>query len=261
MTENPELGGNQGSDPGQSPGSGMGGPAVETKPLGAGSMLVKIFTEPSAVYKSIKVKNSWALPIIIFLLVTLTVGIVTFPYQLNLQKQAIAQNEKMSQEQRDLAMQQMDAAEGNIIFAVIGAVVQSIGAVIFLFIAVGLYMLMGSVILGGSAAFGQVFSLTCWSTLPLVVGSIVKFPLILSKESIDVRTSLALLMPDAKMTDPMVGILNGLTDVFTIWTMIITIIGISIVYNFSKGRAAAVVLVPTAVLTAIGVGLASAFGG
>ncbi len=253
MTESPELSGQ--------PRDAFGDPGNETKPLGAGSMLVKIFSEPSAVFRSIKAKSSWALPLILFLLVITVTGIVSYPYQIDMQRQLIERNENMSQEQRDLAFQQMEAAKSNPVWMSFGVGAQVVGAVIFLFIIVGLYMLMGSVILGGSATFGQVFSVAVWSGIPMVVGSIVKAPLILSKQSLDVRTSLALLMPDAPITDTMVAILNSLTDVFTIWAVILTIIGISIVYNFSKGKAAVVVLVPTLIISAIGIGIGSMFGG
>jgi len=178
-----------------------------------------------------------------------------------MQKQAIERNDKMPQEQREAALQQMEAGRGNIVYAIIGAVVQAAGGIVFLLIMVGLYMLMGSVILGGAARFGQVLSVAAWSAIPSIIGTIVKLPLIVSKQSMDVRTSLALLVPNGKLTDPLVGILNSLTDVFIVWTIILAVIGISIVYNFSKGKSAAVVLVPTAILTAIGVGLASLFGG
>ncbi len=236
-------------------------PDSETKPLGGGSMLVKIFSEPSAVYRSIKAKASWVIPIVVIVLVTIVSGYLTFPYQMKMQVQRLEQNQNISQDQLKAAREGMEKVQDSPIVAAISAVIVGVVFVIAVLIGAALYMLMGTAIFGGTARFAQLFAVSAWSMLPMMLGTIVKLPLILSKGSLDVRTSLALLMPGESLTNSLVSVVNSVTDIFTIWSLVLAIIGISIVYTFSKAKAAAVVLVPSAVLVLVGLGLSKMFGG
>ena len=224
-------------------------------------MLVKIFSEPSAVFNSIRTKASWAVPITLVILVAIISGYVSFPYTMEMQVQRLEQKQNISQDQLDAARKSMESMKDSPIVAGISSVVQGIFFGVFIVIGAALYMLMGTVLMGGSARFVQVLSVSLWSMIPMLLGMLIKIPLVLSKGSLDVRTSLALLMPNSSILDPAVATLNSVTDIFTIWAMILAIIGIAIVYKFSKGKAAVVVLVPAAVLAGIGFGIGKLFGG
>ena len=67
----------------------------------------------------------------------------------------------------------------------------------------------------------------------------------------DVRTSLAVLMPGGDIKSIPFFLVNTLTDVFLVWQTIIMIFGVAVIYNFAKQRAAMVVLIPTFAIVAI----------
>jgi len=148
----------------------------------------------------------------------------------------------------------MEASQG---FAMIGVISSPVVWTIFLFIAVGVLMLMGNVIFGGKARFAQVFAMVILSFMTWVVASIVKTPLIVAKDSVDIRTSLAILLPGETNSGALYTLLNTFTDVFVVWQVILLIIGVKVIYDFATQRAAMTVIIPTVVLAAISAGVSA----
>jgi hypothetical protein len=228
----------------------------ETKPDSFGSMLVKIFVEPSAVFHRVKEKTLWVTPFIILLLAFTVMGVLTAPIGYEARKEMIQQSDKYTPEQKEQIVNQMEQASG---LAYLGAIAAPIVGAIFFFVGVGVLMLMANVILGGDASFKQVASISAWASMITALGLLIKTVLMLMKHSVDVRLSLAVLLPSGNMTSWPYTILNSFTDVFTIWSTVVTIIGVAIVYRFSKGRAAVAVLVPTIIFLGVGAILGKMF--
>ncbi len=228
----------------------------ETKPDSFGSMLLKIFVEPSAVFYRVREKTLWVAPFILLLLAFTIMGVATAPLGYEAQKQVIQDSDKYTPQQKEQILSQMDQASG---FAYIGAIASPIAGAVFFFLGIGVLMLMANVILGGEAGFKQVASVTAWASMITALGLLIKTVIMLMKHSIDVRLSLAVLLPAGNMTSWSYTILNSFTDVFTIWSTVVTIIGVAIVYRFSKGRAAVAVLVPTIIFLGVGALLGKMF--
>lgn len=229
----------------------------ETKLDSCGSMLTKIFMEPSKVFERVKQKPLWVSPFVILLVVVTLMALVTAPLQFEAQKQAIMDSDSYTPQEKEQIVSQMEQYAQ---LAYLGAVAAPIMMAIFFFLAIGLLMLMANVFLGGDASFKQVLSMYAWAGLITALGMVVKAVIILVKNSADVRTSLAILLPAGEMKTWSFVILNTFTDVFTIWAAIVTIIGVSIVYGFSKGKAAVAVLVPTVILLGLGAVAGKMFG-
>ncbi|MFH2056638.1 MAG: YIP1 family protein [bacterium] len=224
------------------------GAIPETKPDSVGSMLVNIFLEPMKVFHRVQAKPSWVVPLIISVLILTASGMLVTPYQLEMQRQQIETNVDMQPEQRQQALDGMDLVAPYAHWFALSTIV--IVPIIF-FIAVGVLMLMGNVILGGEAPFKQVASIYAWTGIISALGMIVKTALILWRQTADIRLSLAILLPSGDTSSPLYGILNTVTDLFFIWQIVILILGLALIYKFSKGRAAAVVLIPVAVIGGI----------
>lgn len=229
----------------------------ETKLDSAGSMMVKIFMEPSKVFHRVKQKPLWVIPFIILLLIVTAMSVLTAPLQLQAQKEMIMQSDRYTPEQKEQIAAQMDQMGG---LAYISAIAAPVMVAIFFFLGVGVLMLMANVILGGDAGFSQVASITAWAGMITALGMIVKTGLVMLKGSIDVRTSLALLLPGGDMRSWAYVLLNTFTDVFAIWGLIVTIIGIGIIYGFSKGRATIAAVVPTVIFLGVAAVAAKMFG-
>lgn len=221
----------------------------ETKPDSVGSMLVNIFLEPVRVFRRVQVKSSWVLPFLIFFVVFLISGYLTAPQKLDLMFQQIESSSEMQPEERQRALDQMEVAREWAGIATAGFLFFAIP--IFYFVGIGVVMLMGNVIFGGEARFRQVASVNAWSWMIFLLGVIIETALVLWKNSADVRLSLAILLPDLDPSSVIYNVVNGFTNPFTIWGTVVSILGLSIIYNFSKGKAAAVVLIPAAVIIGI----------
>ncbi len=228
--------------------------ATETNSMSPWSMLVSIFYEPTKVFRAIKEKPTWIIPLIVFLVVMTGATYFMMPAAQKSQMERIEQSDVYTAEQKAEIRTQMEASQG---FAMIGVVSSPIVWTIFLFIAVGILMLMGNVIFGGKARFAQVFAMVILSFMTWVVASIIKTPLIVAKDSVDVRTSLAILLPGETNSGPLYTLLNTFTDVFVIWQIILLIIGVKVIYDFATQRAAMTVIIPTIVLAAISAGVSA----
>ncbi len=221
----------------------------ETELESAGSMMWNIFVSPVRVFQRIKAKPTWILPFIIFMLISSATAYVVTPLALEQQKQETMSNENMSQEQREQTVQQMETFKG--LASAIGVVGGIFGAAVIVFLSAAIILIMGTVVFGGSVDFMKLVALVSFTHMVDVVGQIVKIPLIVSKGTMDVRTSLAVLLPGSDMKSLAYIILNSLTDIFFIWQIVLLIFGVAVLYNFAKGKAAAAVLIPVGVVFAI----------
>jgi hypothetical protein len=217
----------------------------ETKADSVGSMLVNIFLSPMRVFGSIKAKPTWIIPFVIFLLATAATSYVAAPLAMEMQKQEMMTSDKYTPEQRELAAQQMQTYKG--LGVAIGVFGGLIGAAIMVFLMAAVILFMGTVVLGGSARFMELVALVCFTGMISVLGMLVKTPLMAMKQTMDVRTSLAVLLPGSDIKSVAYTLLNTFTDVFFVWGIILVIAGVAVIYNFTKGRAAIAVLIPVGV--------------
>lgn len=229
----------------------------ETKADSVGSMIVNIFLSPMRVFQSIKAKPTWLVPFIIVLLSSAVAAYFVTPLAMEMQKQQIMTSDKYTPEQKEATLQQMETFSGfGAVFGVAGGI---IGAAVMIFLTAGLIMLMGTVVFGGTAKFMELLSLVCFTSLVSVLGQIIKTPLMKMKGTMDIRTSLAVLLPGSDMQSTLYTVLSGFTDIFFIWGIVLMIFGVAFLYNFTKGKASAVVLIPVGVFALITVVIKSIF--
>jgi hypothetical protein len=122
------------------------------------------------------------------------------------------------------------------------------------------FMVVGNFILGGEATFKQNYALFAWGSTIGIVESIVKIPMMLIKNSVEVYTSLAILMDSSESKTVMFKILNAF-DIFAIWKVIVISIGFSILYKFSRGKSYSAIGGLYAIYILIAIGLSQLFGG
>jgi len=99
-----------------------------------------------------------------------------------------------------------------------------------------LYWLLGGFVLGGKRiGFGQVWAVSLLAGLIPLAGAVLKVPFMLAKESTLVSFGPAALFSDLGATSIFYLLMNFL-DIFAIWGMIVTGIGLSTIFAFSKGK-------------------------
>ncbi len=213
--------------------------AVATKEMGVMSRIVGIFASPKETFESLDRKPTWLVP---FIIVTfLTIAMQYLVIDIAMQDQIAKMEARgIPQEQLDLIQQRMAGPTRYIQMAVIPVAMLAIWAII------GGILLMGTnSIMAGSATFKKIFALEAWTSLIGMAGGILKTILILSKgTSLGVTTSLAILLPTPPLdkTAPVLYRLLSKLDVFTIWGLVLWIIGLSVMGKISTNKSATFVI-------------------
>ncbi|MFQ6092524.1 MAG: YIP1 family protein, partial [bacterium] len=144
--------------------------------------------------------------------------------------------------------------------AYIGSVLTPIGVLVVLAAVSGIFLFFGNMLFGGQASFRQVLSMYAHAGVIAVPASVVKVPLILAQQSLRVQTNLALFL-SADAEQSLLYRLLAKFDIFTIWEVILLIIGLAAIYRFSNGRASAIVLTLWGLWIAVSLALGSVFQG
>lgn len=229
---------------------------VQEKGLNFFSRFFGIFFEPRKVFLSLDKKPVW-IDVLIVLLLLLVLTLYFFqPLILQEQKAKILKNEKLSEEQKSLAVQSIDQPFTKIMIWVGGV----LGFLIVFFIVAGIFFLIANFILGGEGSYKRMLSIYAHSSLVMVPASIVKLPLALVKKTMMVQTSpAAFLSPEAEGS--VLYVLFSSLDIFTIWTLILISLGVSVLYKFSFKKAGVMVFIPWLLYVVIKVVASSLFKG
>jgi hypothetical protein len=205
--------------------------------MSAMQRVIGVFTSPQKVFQYLSAKPEFWVPIIITIIIAVVTSFLVYDIAINETIQNYEQNENIPDEQRDMILDSIEERRQGawrymsiLLFPIVGTFV------VFALVALA-YLFIGNVILGGKARFKQIFSAFAYSYLILViVGTIVKLPLMLSKETINIQTSLAAFMSDEASRTALYRFLDGF-DIFTIWMLAVFAIGYAVIYRFSQVKA------------------------
>jgi hypothetical protein len=206
--------------------------------------IIGVIFSPDATFASIARRPDWVVPLVLIIILSLANGLL-LSSRIDFgapAREAMAQNKNATQEQIDRA-EKMSVGMGKVA-KFIGPVI----SVIVLLIVAGV-LLLGIRLMGGEGDFKQAFSATCYAWIPNVLQSIVLTIVVLAKGATAinpqtiptiVRSNPAFLV-DMK-TQPMAFALLSSLDLFTIWVVVLLIIGFAYVGRVSKAKSAAVVI-------------------
>jgi hypothetical protein len=125
-----------------------------------------------------------------------------------------------------------------------------------------LYWVVFNALLGGTASFKQVLAIVAHSQVVSALGALVSAPIqyVQGTQTATGPFNLGALAPMLEPGSTLANILGGLS-VFTIWQVIITAIGLGVLYRRkSGGIAIALVVVYVAIVAVFAVGFSSMFG-
>jgi len=199
----------------------------ESGPL---SRMMGVFFSPKLTFASIGRKPDWLIPFIIIIL--LAVISVYFMQPIIISESLQKQHEKM--EERGMSAEQMDTAAEQTA-KVMKFTVLPIGIVGFAFtLVLGalIWLFVGNIFLGGAAKFKHTFAVNVYRSLIPTIGGLIKLPIILSKETLNVHFSLATFMSDELRETFLYKVLMH-TDIFNIWSIAVLCIGLAAIYNFN----------------------------
>ena len=206
----------------------------------------RVFYEPSKFFSSLTNKKAWLVPLLIIAVVSGIIGHFTRPLYMKdmypiMQERLETYRQYLTEEQYNetkarTEQSYRDAMENSfkwyyLLFAV------GVPFVIFMAIA-GIGKLTGSVIFRGKATFWLVVNVVAFAALVGLLGDVVRSLLMLSKGTMMVYTGLGILSPVDNGS--FLFYLFRQVDIFSIWRIIVTVIGLGAVYNMNSSKFAAV---------------------
>ncbi|HTO94018.1 MAG TPA: YIP1 family protein [Bacteroidota bacterium] len=220
-------------------------PAPPTEPVKQMSFtdkLAGIFSSPGDVYENVRqtppTSSNWFLPVVILVVIGLIMAYVlttnpTLADQMKriaseqmekgLQKQIAAG--KMTQEQANQARDQMESfgSKGPLIFSYVSAVV---GPFLLVFIPGLVYWLLGKWVMKVSVPFMKVAEVVGLTLFIASLESIITLILQIGMNSVFASPSLAIFISNFSLDNTMHALASKI-NIFTIWTLIVTSIGLA----------------------------------
>lgn len=239
----------------------------EPAPLSEGQRLIDTFFAPSKTFTDLRRNASWWVPFLIMAIVSLLFVYVVdqkvgfrkvVENQIQSQPKQADRMERMPADQREQSMQQQIKFTRIFSYA------------FFVFI-LGWYAIVSAVLLatlkfgaGADVKYKTLFALLVYASVPALLKSMLAILSLVAGVSSDgftfqnpVATNPGYFVDRA--AHPVLGSLLTSFDIFTIWTLALTAIGITCISKVKRGTAFAVVFGWFAVVVLIGVAFAAAF--
>jgi hypothetical protein len=241
--------------------------APEGPALTQGQRVIYTFTAPSKTFNDIKRSTSWWMP---FLIGAIATYILFFAVQAKVGWEQVAENQIRMSPKRAEQMDKLPADQRATQMKISTVFTEVIFAVFPIFSLIGTAIIAGVLLatinfgFGGKATFWEVFSVTWYAHLPGVIkvllGVIALFAG-LAPESFNSQNFAGtnpgyFMSPDT--SKPLLALATSL-DVITIWTLVLSAIGLSIVAKTKRSSAYIAVFGWWVVIVLVGVGFAAAF--
>lgn len=223
------------------------------RPVDFWQQILLVFSDPAKAFKELTTNPRWIGAFLVVLLFTVAGTQATYPLIMQMQRDSIMQNPRISEEQADILLERYSSTPGPGGRAVM-TLAQTFGLAVWLVVMSGILMFGGNILLGGESNFKTLMAIAAHSWLVLVPKTLLTVPLMLAKGSMAVSTSLQILIPSDQWMTPL-GSALGAVDLFTIWTIVLIVIGISEAYRFTRVKSAALVVSLYMVMVVIGVAL------
>lgn len=236
-------------------------PAPQPAPVSAVGRVVGAFFSPGETFRSIAARPGFLLPVILWTLVSLGIGILIQP-KIDYDRLIRSSLEKRGQTLPEERVQQIVAQQKKI-----GSVTGTVGPAVAPIIV---SLLVTLVFWGAFKAFGWDFTfkqglgVTTHGFLPNVLGALILIPVIQQRETVDprnlgdlLRSNLGFLVD--QQSAPVVHSLLQSIDVFSFWTIALLTIGYSAAGRTSRKSAAGVVIGVWAVYVLAKAGFAAIF--
>jgi hypothetical protein len=239
----------------------------EPAPLSEGQRLADVFFAPSKTFTDLRRNASWWAPFLIMAIVSM-LFVYVVDQKIGFRK--VAENQMKSQPKQAERMDQMPADQREKVMqrqvSVTRIISYAFVVVLLLWFAIVAAVLLATIKFGAGAEvkFKTLFALTIYASLPGLLKSLLAIASILAGVSSDGFTfQNPVATNPGYFIDPTASpvLYNLLTkfDIFTIWTLVLTAIGITCISKVKSGTAYAVVFGWFIFLTLAGVGITAAF--
>lgn len=212
--------------------------------------LWEVFYRPAAVFTELKERPRVLVPLVAVALLTLVFAVLVADIIVQLQVNSPQMQERMQGQPMTDGIKSIMK-----IWIIVGMVVVRMLVPV---LAAALALLFGNFVFAGRVQFKQLLSIMAYATVITSVGAILGLPIELPKESIVPPFSLGILAADQGLESPLFALLSRI-DLFNIFEFIVTGIGLSVVYNVTRGRGMLYALLSMGLLSIIPVLWAAIF--
>jgi len=198
----------------------------EVKEMNMLSRIIGVFTSPGATFQSIARKPKWIVPGIIIILIGL--GTTFLLRDVILQEQRVKTEEQLIKRGVDSSQMESILEKNQQItkIAMYPAVLITM-AVMFVIVA-AIWLFVANVVLGGQATFNQMLGVSVYRGFIPAVGGLIKAPLMISQNTVNIHFSLATFMPEEAVDTFLYKFLAQI-ELFNVWSIIVLCIGIAVV--------------------------------
>ena len=220
--------------------------------------LTGVLFAPVETFRDIAARPDILTPLIAIVLISIVMTILTVPkidFETMMREQMEQSSQNMAKEDQERAVRFTTALVKA--FAYVSPLLN----LIFFAIIAGV-LLLAFRLMGGEGTYKQAFSVSLYAWVPLLILGIIGTVVLFGRGTVsaDEMGNLVLSNPgfvvDAK-AQPILASLLSAFDIFTIWSLVLFIIGFSFVSRFSYGKSAAIVLTLWIVLLVFRVGFAA----
>ena len=215
--------------------------ATDSMQAGVGLVgrIVRVFYAPAETFEAVQrghTRMDWVIPILLVAIVGLGSTYMTQPLVQKMQTKAMSEMaaaQDMTPEQVAQQREMMKKVSGVTQTATL--VMVPVMTFVMAFIFAGVLLLIGRFGLGGSISYGQMLSLQAYTMLITVPQNIVLTPIRQARESILITLGPGLLLDKDMLATYTGRVINGI-DVFMIWQVVVTGIGLAILSRAGLGK-------------------------
>lgn len=224
--------------------------------------VIGVLIGPEKTFRSIAERPTWAVPLILLVLLGAGVGWVVgqrMDFEQSIRQEMADRGEKMSEEQIQKTVEMTE--KFGWAFTTAPALLSPV-----IYLLIGLIFMVALRLAGSEIGFAQSFSVTLYAMMPWMIHGLLSLPLILRLDTIDPTTmqqggvlmsNLAALAPEGS-GKVLLALLASL-DLFSLWTLVLLTIGFRVVGRVSTTAAAGVSITLWLLYLAGKLGFAAAF--
>jgi len=199
---------------------------LQTQDLSVLQRIITVFVAPTATFKAVRNRPKWLAPFLIILVLTLGITHFLKPVAQEVQREAvIEQLEKQGMSDSEIDSQLENMQSMMKIWMYPSAL---LATAFMLFAGALIWLFVSNTIIGSDVNFGQMMGVNCYRYLILILGSLIKLPIMLSQNTINVHFSLATFMSDEAQNTFIYKFLSNI-ELFNIWSIAVLCIGIAVV--------------------------------
>jgi hypothetical protein len=223
--------------------------------------LIGVLTAPTATFRSIAVRPTWVVALLVFLTASIASTAVLVP-RIDREQMRRQMREQIEEQSGGAADEEMLANAERVGLGCVAASGVG-GPLVLCFLLAALFLVFNLV--GGEIDYRTSLAVTAHALMPITLLSLLAIPVALGRGSLDLEelqrgggllpSNLAALAPED--SGPRLFALLASFDLFTLWTLALLIVGYHVAARVSKGVAAGVLIGCWLLWVGIKVGLAS----